>query len=282
MESLIGSLKDERFAALVNLGKKITDFGGQTDAPTAHNDEEMDETVGVNVQFEESDDEGDEDIHGEVREEDDLEREEMETDDGDVGESTLRANVRARSLGFFNPSIAWLIDFVCDRILIRLIDWLIDCSIDWLIDWQSSFSKIYSESAPSFPIYFELSVTSTVDLQLARSENDTLANLNAKKELQPRDIDAHWLQREVRSRTSFTDPVSSKTKAEEILEILRTTTSDRDVENKLVLLLGTVHFDIIRTLRQHRKMSKFFLDWNFFSRPFFQAYKNKFNFVFFF
>ena len=130
MESLIGSLKDERFAALVNLGKKITDFGGQTDAPTAHNDEEMDETVGVNVQFEESDDEGDEDIHGEVREEDDLEREEMETDDGDVGESTLRANVRVRSLGFFRPPIDWLIDFVfCDRILIRLTESLIDWSI---------------------------------------------------------------------------------------------------------------------------------------------------------
>ena len=158
--------------------------------------------------------------------------------------------------------------------------------IDWLfhrlIDWHSSSSKIYSESAPSFPIYFEFSVTSAVNLQLAKSENDTLANLNAKKELQPRDIDAHWLQREVRSRTSFTDPVSSKTKAEEILEILRTTTSDRDVENKLVLLLGTVHFDIIRTLRQHRKMSKFFLDRTFFFSFFFQAYQNKFDFVFFF
>ena len=55
-EELLGaSLPEERFALLVNLGKKITDFGhhgGDNDE-----DENIDETYGINVQFQESDEE---------------------------------------------------------------------------------------------------------------------------------------------------------------------------------------------------------------------------------
>lgn len=68
-ELLLGSLAEERFALLVNLGKKITDFGSE-EKSTA-NDENIDETYGINVQFEESSEEDDEDIYGEVRENDD-------------------------------------------------------------------------------------------------------------------------------------------------------------------------------------------------------------------
>lgn len=67
-ETLLGSLADERFALLVNLGKKITDYGVDEKATVA--DENIDETYGVNVQFEESEGEDDEDVYGEVREED--------------------------------------------------------------------------------------------------------------------------------------------------------------------------------------------------------------------
>lgn len=42
-----------RYALLVNLGKKITDWGTEEKMQT---DENIDETYGVNVQFEESDD----------------------------------------------------------------------------------------------------------------------------------------------------------------------------------------------------------------------------------
>ena len=90
--------------------------------------------------------------------------------------------------------------------------------------------------------------------QLTRSEHDTLASLNAKKDLRPRDIDAHWLQRELRVRTSFADPVVSQEMAQKILDVLRNAADDRDLENKLVLLLGTQHFDMIRTLRKNRQM----------------------------
>nr|XP_033194376.1 putative U5 small nuclear ribonucleoprotein 200 kDa helicase [Bombus vancouverensis nearcticus] len=74
-ELLLGPLAEERFALLVNLGKKITDFG--SDEKITTNEENIDETYGINVQFEESSEEDDEDVYGEVREND---------DEGDEGE----------------------------------------------------------------------------------------------------------------------------------------------------------------------------------------------------
>jgi hypothetical protein len=68
-ESLLGSMGDEKFAQLVNLGKKITDWsneqimsGGGNQFGVGNNrneDDEMDETIGVNVMI--GDDEDDED-----------------------------------------------------------------------------------------------------------------------------------------------------------------------------------------------------------------------------
>jgi pre-mRNA-splicing helicase BRR2 len=47
-EGFLGALAEERFALLVNLGKKITDFGHD---PNAGKDEGIDETYGIPVQF---------------------------------------------------------------------------------------------------------------------------------------------------------------------------------------------------------------------------------------
>lgn len=79
-EELLGTLTDERFAVLVNLGKKITDFGAEggsagpkamggpvAPAPGAGGDDDLlDETHGVNVQFQDTDDEDEEDGYEEV------------------------------------------------------------------------------------------------------------------------------------------------------------------------------------------------------------------------
>ena len=54
VESLLGSLAEERYALLVNLGKKISDWHTEEKMQT---DENPDETYGINVQFEESDEE---------------------------------------------------------------------------------------------------------------------------------------------------------------------------------------------------------------------------------
>jgi len=79
-ENLLGPLAEERFALLVNLGKKITDF--QSTKPTGASGgggaDDIDDAYGINVQFEESEEEDDEDVYGEVKddEDDDMEGEE--------------------------------------------------------------------------------------------------------------------------------------------------------------------------------------------------------------
>lgn len=75
VEELLGGLAEERFAVLVNLGKKITDWGQEEKMQT---DDNIDETYGVNVQFEESEDEfqDDGDVYGEIKEGEEEEDEE--------------------------------------------------------------------------------------------------------------------------------------------------------------------------------------------------------------
>ncbi|XP_045467898.1 putative U5 small nuclear ribonucleoprotein 200 kDa helicase [Harmonia axyridis] len=88
-EILLGSIADERFALLVNLGKKITDFGNE-DIKASATEENIDEQYGINVQFEESEEEDDEDVYGEIREE-------MDDDDGE--EAREDGAIHAENLG---------------------------------------------------------------------------------------------------------------------------------------------------------------------------------------
>ncbi|XP_034244319.1 putative U5 small nuclear ribonucleoprotein 200 kDa helicase isoform X1 [Thrips palmi] len=118
-ESLLGGLAEERFALLVNLGKKITDFGAKEEIHIAgkhlfniliaypHNsvfepyshiscslfaEENIDEAYGINVQFGESDDEEDnENTYGEISEDDDQEEGEEAKDDSAIRSENLAA-----------------------------------------------------------------------------------------------------------------------------------------------------------------------------------------------
>ncbi|KAJ8921892.1 hypothetical protein NQ315_008525 [Exocentrus adspersus] len=87
-ETLLGPIAEERFALLVNLGKKITDFGNEENKTTT-GEENIDETYGINVQFEESEEEDDEDMYGEVREEMDDEEGEEAKEDGAIHAENL-------------------------------------------------------------------------------------------------------------------------------------------------------------------------------------------------
>ena len=53
---MLGALPEERYALLVNLGKKITDFVSAGKDEETKEKDEIDDTYGVNVQFEDSDD----------------------------------------------------------------------------------------------------------------------------------------------------------------------------------------------------------------------------------
>uniref|UniRef100_A0A4W6G0J4 U5 small nuclear ribonucleoprotein 200 kDa helicase n=1 Tax=Lates calcarifer TaxID=8187 RepID=A0A4W6G0J4_LATCA len=174
VEQLLGPADDTRYHVLVNLGKKISDYGGDKDLQNM--DDNIDETYGVNVQFESDEEEGDEDQFGEVR--DEHSDEDSEGEEADVG-CTLSANLGA-----------------------------------------------------------------TGDVMTVK-----------KKDLHPRDIDAFWLQRQL-SRF-YDDAIVSQKKADEVLEILKTASDDRECENQLVLLLGFNTFDFIKILRQHRRMIQY-------------------------
>lgn len=72
-ESLVGPLADERFALLVNLGKKITDFQTKTATSSSNvvEDDSLADAHGINVQFDEqSDEDDDENVYGEINDED--------------------------------------------------------------------------------------------------------------------------------------------------------------------------------------------------------------------
>lgn len=73
IEDLVGPLAEERFALLVNLGKKITDFQtkSSTTGTSGMEEDNLAETHGINVQFDEqSDEDDDENVYGEINDED--------------------------------------------------------------------------------------------------------------------------------------------------------------------------------------------------------------------
>lgn len=78
--------------------------------------------------------------------------------------------------------------------------------------------------------------------------------MKKEKALHPLDIDAYWLQR--RLSKIYDDAMISQAKAEEVLNVLKDSTDDRECENQLVLLLGYDCFDFIKILKKHRLMSK--------------------------
>ncbi|XP_044135180.1 U5 small nuclear ribonucleoprotein 200 kDa helicase [Bufo gargarizans] len=86
IEQLLGQTDDTRYHVLVNLGKKITDYGG--DKEIQNMDDNIDETYGVNVQFESDEEVGDEDVYGEVRDE-------ASDDDMDGDEAVVRGTLSA-------------------------------------------------------------------------------------------------------------------------------------------------------------------------------------------
>jgi pre-mRNA-splicing helicase BRR2 len=90
-EGLLGPLAEERFALLVNLGKKISDFNTKGGALGGGGEESstVDDTHGINVQFDDqSEDEDDEDAYGEVNDEGE------ELDEGEGEEAVDKSAIR--------------------------------------------------------------------------------------------------------------------------------------------------------------------------------------------
>nr|CDS32519.1 expressed protein [Hymenolepis microstoma] len=171
VESLMGSLADERYNIIVSLGKKITDWKDETEKS---GEENIDETYGVNVQFEDSDQDDEENTLYEIKDDDD---DEDNVDGEEAGkEMTLQS----------------------------------------------------------------------------KSTEDGAGSKADKDALHPRDIDAFWLQRNVSKHCK--DPILAQKKAQECLDILKTASDDRDLENRLVRCIGYEQFDFLRILRRYPSM----------------------------
>lgn len=91
-------------------------------------------------------------------------------------------------------------------------------------------------------------------IKLASSDFDTSRSSAKSNRLQAHEIDAFWLQRKLSK--IYDDPTQAQSKVREVLDILKKANDEREVENKLVLLLGFDQFEFIKLLRSNRQMSK--------------------------
>ncbi|ERN11506.1 hypothetical protein AMTRI_Chr03g43880 [Amborella trichopoda] len=89
----------------------------------------------------------------------------------------------------------------------------------------------------------------TSAMQMGGLDDDDVEE--ADEGLNVQDIDAYWLQRKITQAYTDIDPQHSQKLAEEVLKILAEG-DDRDVENRLVMLLDYDKFDLIKLLLRNR------------------------------
>ncbi|KAI0731785.1 Sec63-domain-containing protein [Fomitopsis betulina] len=93
VEEVVGPIPNEQFAQLLNLSKKITDYGAEdetmADPDMERKDAEIDDEIGVAVVFDEEEEEEEEEEGFEVRDESDEEDEEAEVAEGEAPLETL-------------------------------------------------------------------------------------------------------------------------------------------------------------------------------------------------
>lgn len=88
-------------------------------------------------------------------------------------------------------------------------------------------------------------------MQMGGIDDDELEEANEGLMINVQDIDAYWLQRKISQAYEDIDPQHSQKLAEDVLKILAEG-DDRDVENRLVMLLDYDKFDLIKLLLRNR------------------------------
>jgi pre-mRNA-splicing helicase BRR2 len=86
-------------------------------------------------------------------------------------------------------------------------------------------------------------------MQMGGVDDEEMEEVNEGLNVQ--DIDAYWLQRKISQAYGDIDPQLSQKNAEEVLKYLAEG-DDRDVENRLVMLLDYDKFDLIKLLLRNR------------------------------
>ncbi|XXG57569.1 hypothetical protein AAC387_Pa04g0019 [Persea americana] len=88
-------------------------------------------------------------------------------------------------------------------------------------------------------------------MQMGGIDDDDAEDTNEGLMLNVQDIDAYWLQRKISQAYEKIDPQHSQKLAEDVLKILAEG-DDRDVENRLVMLLNYDKFDLIKLFLRNR------------------------------
>eukprot|EP01135_Chromosphaera_perkinsii_P009183 Nk52_evm18s1671 gene=Nk52_evmTU18s1671 len=213
MNSGVGKgMRDERFAQLIGLSKKITDYvfdGGEEGeggavgiggGATINPDEAtLDDEFGVAVVFDEDEDEDEED---------------GDREDGDGDER-----------GFYKE-------------------------FNDVIDEEEDEDDDEGEDEDEDEDEDEEEGEGGEEDSGVQKKKGKLTHGRDTEMLNPLDIDAYWLQRELRKY--YGDAVAAQEKADRVLEVLVEASDDRECENKLVLMLDYDKFEFIRVLRKNR------------------------------
>lgn len=218
VEEILGAkMPSDKFAQLVNLSKKLSDWGSGgageggmvIDDGRAGGADGMDEEVGVAVVFDEDEEEGegsgdeyeinDEDEGGD--EEEDIQQQQQQQQGMEGEETALGELTTVTRLG---------------------------------MDFGSDVTAGGSAAASSASSMFS-----------AEKGDDAAAVL-----VDPHDVDAFWLQRKVAE--VYSDPHMAQAKTEECLKLMYSSRDVRDCENELMALFEYDHFDLVRLLTKSR------------------------------
>ncbi|KAI9356548.1 Sec63 Brl domain-containing protein [Zopfochytrium polystomum] len=213
VEEILGAkVPSDKFAQLVNLGKKITDWGAGAVGEGAKIDDGrtggadgIDEEVGVAVVFDEDEDEEGSGDEYEIRDNEDEDGDDLQEEDADLpGDSGTGGD---------------------------------DSAMD--IDDFASVTRVGKGGPTS-----QLSSATQTGGPLGKTTGA------ASMLVDPHDVDAFWLQRQVAA--AYSDPHVAQSKTAECLELLYSSRDVRDCENELMSLFDYQHYDVVRLLTRNR------------------------------
>ena len=225
-EALLGvRVADEKWRTLVNIAKRITDWVGEggkgdedkdrgeagRDGKGAGEGGEVDDRVGVSVVFNEDDDEEEEEKEDDEELDVIKDEESDEADDGDDDRIDVDDDAAAASAVLHSKDAAVVKDEDDDAI----------------------------DDDDAIP---------TLD---ASKPSASTASSSSSSLLDPRAIDAHWIQRQIGGFTP--DAITSQSLSSQVFASMADASlSDGAVETSLVGLLGFDHFALIKTLMTNR------------------------------
>lgn len=219
--SLIGKLSDERYAMLLGLGKKITDYELENEINI--DDDIIADNYGVTVRLDDDDEINDNEEYKEVVD--------IGDDQNDNEQSQEEEMEQFKNQKF--ESHEEEIDGTTT---------VIASGIKSVIGGKQQIMEKYQNKKQ------DTQLENVIQANLA-NKNDLLVKTDSDI-LNVWEIDAYWLQRELNK--FYNNAEKSHQQAEQILIALKTSGDDRDLENRLMLLLGHDKFSLIKTIRKNK------------------------------